>query len=200
MTADAPNPDWSEIEYFFQNNAADRRFFLEVASGRVVIESIGAVGQVAREPGRYVAISPAPPRVQYRWMEAFVASVADPALRATLVQAMDGQRAFRRFKDVLQACPGEYDRWHDFRTRALRVYILEWFRRHGASLSFAPPWADDGAACEVAAEATVRPDDPAAQTRLRALRLVDRLPAFDLPAAVAYLRYLSERATSGDAR
>ena len=60
---------------------------------------------MANNPGRYLRVDPASSREQYRWMERFVASVADQALRERLLVAIDGKGAFRRLKDLLLAFP-----------------------------------------------------------------------------------------------
>ena len=77
-------------------------------------------------PDRYLRVDPASSREQYRWMERFVASVSDQALRERLLVAIDGKGAFRRFKDVLLAFPAERERWFAYRSDLLHFHIQTW--------------------------------------------------------------------------
>jgi len=47
-------------------------------------------------------------------MQAFIATLADPGQADRLEIAIQGQGAFRRFKDVLGRWPGELERWYTF--------------------------------------------------------------------------------------
>ncbi|MCY1005614.1 UPF0158 family protein [Nannocystis pusilla] len=96
--------------------------------------------QIARSTGRFIHLDPASSREQYRWMERFVASVEDPALRERLTLAIDGKGAFRRFKDVLLSYPVERDRWFSYRANLLHIYIDGWLANQDVVLGAYPPW------------------------------------------------------------
>src|SRR5688500_9264633 len=100
-------PDWTAMETAFEHNAPETHSYLELKTGQVVtiVESRPEDEEkrqlVRKSEGRFVHLDPASSREQYRWMERFVQSVADEALKDRLILAIDGKGAFRRFKDVL---------------------------------------------------------------------------------------------------
>ncbi|HET6611358.1 MAG TPA: UPF0158 family protein, partial [Kofleriaceae bacterium] len=99
--------DWDALETAVERNAPDTESFLDLTSGQVVTlvggdpETPMLKRRVAENITSFLRVEPASSREQYRWMERFVASVADPALRERLIISIDGKGAFRRFKDVL---------------------------------------------------------------------------------------------------
>ena len=88
----------------------------------------------------FLRIEPASSREQYRWMEKFVGSVADEALRERLIISIDGKGAFRRFKDVLLAYPAERERWFSYRADLLHWHIHNWLEQHEITTTNEPPW------------------------------------------------------------
>src|SRR5690349_6911282 len=99
--------DWDALETAVERNAPDTDSFLDRATGQVLTVTVGdpeAPGlkrRIAENIASFLRVEPASSREQYRWMERFVASVSDPALRERLIISIDGKGAFRRFKDVL---------------------------------------------------------------------------------------------------
>jgi hypothetical protein len=74
-------------------------------------------------------------------MEEFASSRPEGPQRRELIRALQGQGAFRRFKDIVLA-GGDVelkDAWLWFETTRLRQRIVEWLEVHG----IAPQW--DGA-------------------------------------------------------
>src|SRR5579859_552438 len=96
---------WSELETAFERNSPDTESFVDASNGEVVtiVEGQPEAGElrsrVVSGGAGYVKIEPASSREQYKWMERFVVSVEDEALRERLVISIDGKGAFRRFKD-----------------------------------------------------------------------------------------------------
>jgi hypothetical protein len=88
----------------------------------------------------YLRIDPVSSREQYRWMERFVGSVSEPALRERLLIAIDGKGAFRRFKDVLLAFPAERERWFAYRSELLHFHIQTWLDHMKIEVANPPPW------------------------------------------------------------
>ena len=201
-----PAPDWSALESSCEHNAPETHSYFDQETGRVitVVESRPEDEEKRRligaQAGRFVHLDPASSREQYRWMERFVASVEDEPLRERLILAIDGKGAFRRFKDVLLAYPLERDRWFAYRSTLLRIYINEWLNAQDIILGEPPPWGDPSPPDEpdLPLEKPVgsRGEGPAETMRGKALALIEQLPALELPAAIAYLRYLSERMPS----
>jgi len=195
--------DWKELESAFERNAPGTESYLCLETGEIwtIVEGrLDAAeyrARVAESPGGVVLIDPVPSREQYRWMETFVGSVADQALRERLLVAIDGKGAFRRFKDALLDCPGERERWFSFRSAMLRRRIHAWLEKQGIEPGTPPPWGSVGDAGQAlegpASVASSVPESPAEALRQKARRLLERLPAVELPAAVAFLEFLRDR-------
>ena len=124
--------NWSDLEIAFERNSPDQESFLDLENGDLLAiiegepDAAARRAKVANNPGRYLRVDPASSREQYRWMERFVASVSDQALRERLLVAIDGKGAFRRFKDVLLAFPAERERWFTYRSDLLHFHIQTW--------------------------------------------------------------------------
>ena len=80
---------------------------------------------------RYIAIPTADTHAAYRTMEAFIETVAELRLQATLLRSIQGRGAFRRFKDVLLAHPDERESWFAFSAERLRERALAWLAAEG---------------------------------------------------------------------
>ena len=89
--------DWDALEIAVERNSPATESFLDLQTGQVVTvvegEPEGPVlkKQVASNIDNYLRVEPASSREQYRWMERFVSSVADEALRERLVISIDGK-------------------------------------------------------------------------------------------------------------
>ena len=198
--------DWDALEVSVERNASDTESFLDLATGKVVTIVAGDVEaplrrqQVTENLRAFLRIEPASSREQYRWMERFVGSVADESLRDRLIMSIDGKGAFRRFKDVLLSYPVERDRWFSYRANLLHIYIDGWLASQDVSLGAYPPWGKP----EEPTEPNVPLEKPLGERgvnvsetlRRTARELIDRLPALELPAAIAYMQYLQERMPS----
>ncbi len=201
-----PTPDWAALETAFEHNAPETHSYLDLELGIVVtiIDSRPEDEEkrlgIRHEASRFVHLDPASSREQYRWMERFVASVEDEPLRDRLVLAIDGKGAFRRFKDVLLSYPVERDRWFSYRANLLHIYINGWLQAKDITLGEASPWdaPDEPPEPDIPLEKPVgtRGEGPTETLRTRGKELLEQLPALELPAAIAYLRFLTERMPS----
>jgi hypothetical protein len=85
---------------------------------------------VEEDPERYRYIDPVGSHESYRWMERFAHSVEDVVedveVRERLLDALDRQRPFRRFKDVLLGYPEVREAWFRYQEEQLRAYAEEW--------------------------------------------------------------------------
>ena len=208
ISADAPIPDWTTLETAFEHNAPETHSYLDLSTGQVVTivdsrpEDEEKRQLIRRSEGRFVHLDPASSREQYRWMERFVSSVEDDALRERLVLAIDGKGAFRRFKDVLLSYPVERDRWFTYRANLLRIYINGWLSNKDIVLGGNPPWGDPEQPPEpdVPLEKPIgaRGEGPTETLRRQARELIDALPALELPSVIAYLRFLREKVPTGE--
>ncbi len=206
LSPEGPKPDWAALETAFEHNAPETHSYLDLKTGQVVTvvdsrpEDDEKRALIRRGDGRFLHLDPASSRDQYRWMERFVSSVPDSALRERLILAIDGKGAFRRFKDVLLSYPVERDRWFSYRSNLLHIYINQWLANQDVVLGEEPPWGDPSPPTEpdLPLEKPIgdRGEGPTETLRRKARELVDSLPALELTAAVAYLHYLHERMPS----
>jgi len=87
---------------------------------------------------RVVEVPEQDAREGFRDMEAFIATVSEPRLRAALERALHGRGPFRRFKDVLESDFRERERWFQFKRERLRKHMTEWL----ISLDIEPVWEE----------------------------------------------------------
>ena len=71
---------------------------------------------------------------EYSIMEQFCLGVEESALKDTLLRAIRGTGAFRRFKEVVQE-HGIAETWYAFRQRALEEIAVEWLEANGVAYS-----------------------------------------------------------------
>ena len=94
ISPDGPKPDWAALETAFEHNAPDTHSYLDTKTGHVltIVDSRPEDEEkrllIRRNGGRYLHLDPASSREQYRWMERFVASVADASLRERLASGV----------------------------------------------------------------------------------------------------------------
>lgn len=196
--------DWDALELAVERNSPDSDSYLDLTTGRVITivdgdpEAALQRQQVAEQIRNFLRVEPASSREQYRWMERFVGSVSDEALRERLVISIDGKGAFRRFKDVLLTYPAERERWFSYRADLLHWHIQNWLEQHEISSSNEPPW---GAVTPPAELPVVgRPvvhgtEAPGESLRRNARELIETIPAIELPTVIAFLEFLRHRAT-----
>jgi len=194
---------WDDLELAVERNAPNTESFLDLVTGHVATivagdpEAAQRRQQVTENIENYVRIEPASSREQYRWMERFVSSVNDDALRERLIISIDGKGAFRRFKDVLLAYPAERERWFSYRAELLHWHIHNWLGENEIEASTEPPWGDPKPPPELPT-ATSKPinhgaEAPGEALRRQARELIDSIPAIDLPSAIAFLEFLRDR-------
>jgi len=195
--------DWDALESAVERNAPDTESFLDATSGQVVTivqgdpEAPVLKRQVADNIEKFARIDPASSREQYRWMERFVSSVAEDALRERLIISIDGKGAFRRFKDVLLAYPAERERWFSYRSELLHWHIHGWLEDNGLVSAEPPPWGMAQPPQELPQvhekPITHSTEPPGEALRRQARELIDGITAIDLPSAIAFLEFLRER-------
>ncbi len=198
--------DWNDLEVAVERNAPSTESFLDTRTGQVVTIVSGdpeaplRKRQVSENIEHFVRVEPASSREQYRWMERFVSSVSDEALRERLLISIDGKGAFRRFKDVLLAYPAERERWFSYRADLLHWHIHNWLRDHDIEPSTEAPWGKAAPPPELEQVAPNQPPHPAEAPgealRREAKDLIDGIAAIDLPSAIAFLEFLRERGAS----
>lgn len=193
--------NWSDLEIAFERNSPDQESFLDLENGDLLSimegepDAAARRAKVANHPDRYLRVDPASSREQYRWMERFVGSVQDPALRERLLVAIDGKGAFRRFKDVLLAFPAERERWFAYRSDLLHFHIQTWIEHMKLDVGNPPPWGRVDAPAEPPEIPRHTPsgEAPGEILRRQAREMLDEIPAAELPSALAFLEFLRDR-------
>ena len=193
--------NWSDLEIAFERNSPDQESFLDLENGDLLSimegepDAAARRAKVAANPARYLRVDPASSREQYRWMERFVGSVSDLALRDRLLVAIDGKGAFRRFKDVLLAFPAERERWFSYRSELLHFHIQTWLEHMQIEVANPPPWGRVSPPAEPPAITRSLPtgEAPGEILRRQARELLDEIAAAELPSALAFLEFLRER-------
>jgi len=198
------NVNWSDLEIAFERNSPDQESFLDLENGDLlsIIEgepdAAARRARVAAHADRFLRVDPASSREQYRWMERFVGSVSEPALRERLLIAIDGKGAFRRFKDVLLAFPAERERWFSYRSELLHFHIQTWLDHMKIEVANQPPWGHVNQPAEPLEIPRPIPsgEAPGEILRRQARDLLDEIPAAELPSALAFLEFLRDRGAS----
>ena len=201
--------DWDALEIAVERNSPDTDSYLDLTTGRVLTITSGdpeaAINRqlVSENIRNYLRVEPASSREQYRWMEKFVGSVVDEALRERLIISIDGKGAFRRFKDVLLAYPAERERWFSYRADLLHWHIHNWLEQHEIATTNDPPWGQVQPPQEL--PTVGRPvvhgtEAPGEALRRQARDLIETIPAIELPTAIAFLDFLKARSAEALAK
>jgi uncharacterized protein UPF0158 len=194
--------NWSDLEIAFERNSPDQESFLDLENGDLLAivegepDAASRRAKVAAHPERYLRVDPASSREQYRWMERFVASVTEPALRERLLVSIDGKGAFRRFKDVLLAFPGERERWFAYRSEILHFHIQTWLEHMKIDVANPPPWghlAEPAETLDSPRAVLTSTEAPGETLRRQARELLEVIAAAELPSAIAFLEFLRDR-------
>jgi hypothetical protein len=194
--------DWDALEIAVERNSPDTDSYLDLTTGRVLTITTGdpeaAISRqaVTENIRNFLRVEPASSREQYRWMEKFVGSVVDEALRERLIISIDGKGAFRRFKDVLLAYPAERERWFSYRADLLHWHIHNWLEQHEIQPTNDPPWGQVEPPQEL--PTVGRPvvhgtEAPGEALRRQARDLIETIAAIELPTAIAFLEFLKQR-------
>lgn len=79
--------------------------------------------------GRYVPLPDEFDVHEYAMMEDFARHLEDDGAANTLLNAIQGRGAFRRFKDRVQEM-GLAERWYEFRDGRYREFAIEWCKEN----------------------------------------------------------------------
>lgn len=123
-------------------NMPEIKCYLDAQEGTVLKLPPGdqKFAEVRADPKRYLPIEAIPSRIQYQWLDTFIRTVEDDALRVRMEGAINGKGAFRRFKDILLTVPDERRRWFEFRDQAMRQRVVDWVREKGLEPTEPPEW------------------------------------------------------------
>ncbi|APR75569.1 Hypothetical protein A7982_00915 [Minicystis rosea] len=179
--------DWGALEDAFESNAGRVRSYLHRSTGAVlrIVDGEGDPHLHARiaHDVSYLRIESVSARVQYAWMEQYIAMVQDPSLKGELGRAIQGRGAFRRFRETLAEHTEARDAWLAFREHLLRAALSSWLEANHVSPATRP---------SLPASARRR-GESAAALRRRLRELTDDLGPIELRALKAFANFMVRR-------
>jgi Uncharacterised protein family (UPF0158) len=129
--------DLDELAEVLESNDVDGGA-LDLVTGEVwTASTIDYADEVGEERpdlddhARWLSVSADGPAEGYRDMQDFIASVDDADIADRLRIAIDGQGAFRRFRDVLQRWEAVEDNWYRFSDERRRARARAWLASTG---------------------------------------------------------------------
>jgi len=205
LDPDGPDIDWQELEGAFENNSPEVTSFMNIATGEVrrIVQGLDDEDEsmlaLENDPN-FLYVGPISSREQYRWMEEFIQTIQDTALKEKLRIAIDGKGAFRRFKDVLFNHTDEKDNWFVKRSHEIRTHIIAWLRINNIRPCEYPPWLTETGKIEDSVSLAPRTKQKGSSgslgnlspgdLRRRAHQAVEALSHRDLYHALSYLEFL----------
>jgi hypothetical protein len=122
-------------------------YFLDRQTGEILVISLTnpdvqtlkkIKDQIAGEPGRFPQIPRRAPREGYKDMEEFIATVTDPKLKRRLAEAIEGQGAFKCFRDVIETQPLQKQKWNSFSNERVLQFVKRFLREIGVPMEELP--------------------------------------------------------------
>ncbi len=86
------------------------------------------------EAADYLQIPVRPTYEDYNEMKMFIETVENDLLREKLADALQGEGAFRHFKEVLQTDEDELERWYAFKDERLTERVINWLKEEEIEL------------------------------------------------------------------
>lgn len=135
--------DLSSLHIAFDDATFNFEYYVDLKTGEVLMipnefidgeeEETNEINERIEEGfgTRYISIPNISSEEGYKDMEDFIERIEDEDLQEKLYIAIDGQGAFRRFKDVLLDYPDERERWFEFKEDKVAKRINEWLIEEG---------------------------------------------------------------------
>ena len=127
-----------DLMFALRNRVPGTSHYLDTETGEVVpvfsFNRDKVLAEVKSEPDRFFRLAPESSRRGWEIMQAYIATVSRDGLRAELEEAVKGEHAFRRFREVLKVYPSEQTRWHRFRTDSTARPVRERLEKWGVEL------------------------------------------------------------------
>lgn len=133
-----PNLDIQELVFAYSMSEDSIRHYLNTETGEIVFvsefsmsgEEIDELDEEL-EDEKYLPVPQIGSHEAYEIMADFVSTVDHTDLRGALIDALEGHKPFRRFKDTLGDYPHEEQQWYKFEEQAHRKVILDWLAEEG---------------------------------------------------------------------
>jgi hypothetical protein len=147
--------DWDELEAAFENRSEDLVYYLDLITGKVVLEGEGEDTRYDDDDEMSDADGDTGPRQgpmrltvesftsddELDWMDEFIEG--DEGMDDELKEQLAGLAAQADgdgFKDALRGAPEARDRWFLFRSERLHEVIDAWLDVNNVSPAEPPPW------------------------------------------------------------
>jgi len=132
--------DYTALSAAYNDSRKEIAYFLDRETGEIITVSLSNPDlqalkklkeKIALAPSRYPQIPHRTPHESYKDMESFIKTLKDIKLQKRLVEAIEGQGAFKCFRDVLEAYPREKKAWSDFRESIIRKSLNDFLKNAG---------------------------------------------------------------------
>ncbi|MCI0596734.1 MAG: UPF0158 family protein [candidate division Zixibacteria bacterium] len=130
--------DLAELISAFADGRLENEYYLSLRTGKIQLLTDGTSEDERQElyqsEEEYILLPKKRSRDGYQDLLDFIGAVGDNALREKLSTAVQGQGAFRRFKDVLLAYPDDRRKWFNFSNERDEARLREWLRENQLAL------------------------------------------------------------------
>ena len=154
--------DWDELEVAFTNHDEEIVYYLDLVTGKVIIEGEGedddfddeddfsansllAAGQPAsNDDSTRAYVKPITTEMKLEWMQAFLAEKdngLDKEANAALKQALGSDDAPEALGEFLRAADEARDVWYLYRSDRLHEYMQTWLVEQEIKPIDPPPWS-----------------------------------------------------------
>jgi hypothetical protein len=154
--------DWDELEVAFSNHDEEIVYYLDLVTGKVIIEGEGEDDDFDDEddfsPNHVVSAAPPPSvddsirayikpvttEMKLSWMKSFLAEKdngLDDEANAKLKEAFAGEDAPEALGAFLRSADEARDVWYLYRSDQLHAYMRAWLGEHEIKPIDPPPWS-----------------------------------------------------------
>jgi hypothetical protein len=142
--------DLRELEFAFEWNNPDARYFLNADTGVLVFITDDDSAMLSEygpddpdHPSRlsldllqsrdsvYLQVPSVSSQQGYAFMRDFIETVENAHLRAALEGAIAERKPFRRFRSLIERHPDELKRWHAYKSGRVLALVVAWLRSQG---------------------------------------------------------------------
>ncbi len=132
--------DYSALCAAYNDSRKDNAYFLDKETGEILTVSLSNPDiqtlkrlkeRITQAPSRYPQTPHRSAHESYKDMESFIKTVKDIKLQKRLTEAIEGQGAFKCFRDVLEAYPREKKAWNDYRESLIKKSLNEFLKSIG---------------------------------------------------------------------
>ncbi|HXF48609.1 MAG TPA: GntG family PLP-dependent aldolase [Verrucomicrobiae bacterium] len=130
--------DLAELISAFADGRLENEYYLSLRTGRIHLLTDRSSEEERQELYQseedYILLPKKRSRDGYQDLLDFIAGVGDAGLKEKLSTAVQGQGAFRRFKDVLLAYPEDRRKWFTFSGERDEARLREWMKENQIAL------------------------------------------------------------------